>query len=130
MRGQQQVLCLQDGSDLNFATRPGCVGLEASGRNQTGTDTLGLHLTLATTPQGLPLGAYIPIDREHLLCLAGQGRARGGSEPRERTLPGKEFAMPIGRIGMHVMEEALRLRNECDRSQRRSRRRAGCRWER
>ena len=58
MRGQRAVLCLQDGSDLNFATRPGCEGLEVIGRNQTGAGTLGLHLhlTLAATPQGLPLG--------------------------------------------------------------------------
>ena len=58
MRGQPTVLCIQDGSDLNFATRPGCAGLDLIGRNQTGTGTLGLHLhlTLAVTAQGLPLG--------------------------------------------------------------------------
>ena len=58
MRGQPTVLCIQDGSDLNFATRPGCDGLEVVESNQTGTGTLGLHLhlTLAVTAQGLPLG--------------------------------------------------------------------------
>ncbi len=58
MRSQRAVLCIQDGSDLNFATRPGCSGLEVIGRNQTSGKTLGLHLhlTLAATPQGLPLG--------------------------------------------------------------------------
>ena len=35
MRSQDTVLCLQDGSDLNFATRPGCAGLGIIGRNQT-----------------------------------------------------------------------------------------------
>ena len=70
MRGQELVLCIQDGSDLNFATRPGCTGLEVIGRNQTGTGTLGLHLhlTLATTPEGLPLGVlrcgFGPADPE------------------------------------------------------------------
>ena len=58
MRGQRTVLCIQDGSDLRFATRPGCEGLEVIGRNQTKSKTLGLHLhlTLATTAHGLPLG--------------------------------------------------------------------------
>ena len=58
MRTQDTVLCIQDGSDLNFATRPGCEGLEVIGRNQTGTRTLGLHLhaTLAVNGLGLPLG--------------------------------------------------------------------------
>ena len=58
MRGARTVLCLQDGSDLNFATRPGCEGLEVIGRNQTGAKTLGLHLhaTLAVNANGLPLG--------------------------------------------------------------------------
>ena len=58
MRAQRTVLCIQDGSDLRFATRPGCEGLEVIGRNQTGSRTLGLHLhlTLAVTERGLPLG--------------------------------------------------------------------------
>ena len=58
MRGQRTVLALMDGSDLNFATRPGCAGLEVIGSNQTTAQTLGLHLhlTLAVSAQGLPLG--------------------------------------------------------------------------
>ena len=58
MRGQRTVLCIQDGSDLNFATRPGCDGLEVIGRNQTQSKTLGLQLqlTLAVNEKGLPLG--------------------------------------------------------------------------
>ncbi len=58
MRGQRTVLLAMDGSDLNFATRPGCAGLEVIGSNQTSSQTLGLHLhlTLAVNPQGLPLG--------------------------------------------------------------------------
>ena len=52
------VLCIQDGTDLNFATRPGCEGLSIIGRNQTSAETLGLHLhlTLAVSGAGLPLG--------------------------------------------------------------------------
>lgn len=58
MRTERTVLCLQDGSDLSFATRPGCEGLEVIGRNQTDAKTLGLHLhaTLAVNGNGLPLG--------------------------------------------------------------------------
>ena len=58
MRAQPRVLCLQDGTDLNFASRPGCDGLGVIGGNQTGAQTRGLHLhsTLAVTPSGLPLG--------------------------------------------------------------------------
>ena len=58
IRGQATVLAIQDGTDLNFATRPGCDGLQVIGRNQTGSRTLGLHLhaTLAVSATGLPLG--------------------------------------------------------------------------
>ncbi len=58
MRGQDTVLCIQDGTDLNFATRPNCEGLGIIGRNQTAAETLGLHLhlTLAVNCEGLPLG--------------------------------------------------------------------------
>ena len=58
MRAEPTVLCIQDGTDLNFATRPGCEGLGVIGTNQTSAKTLGLHLhsTLAVTPSGLPLG--------------------------------------------------------------------------
>ncbi len=58
MRAEPRVLCLQDGTDLNFASRPGCDGLGVTGGNQTGARSLGLHLhsTLAVTPSGLPLG--------------------------------------------------------------------------
>ena len=58
MRAHDTVLCIQDGTDLSFATRPGCEGLGIVGRNQTSAKTLGLHLhlTLAVSGAGLPLG--------------------------------------------------------------------------
>ena len=58
MRAHDTVLCIQDGTDLSFATRPGCEGLSIIGRNQTAAKTLGLHLhlTLAVSGAGLPLG--------------------------------------------------------------------------
>ena len=58
IRAQRTVLAIQDGTDLNFATRPGCDGLQVIGKNQTGAKSLGLHMhaTLAVTDTGLPLG--------------------------------------------------------------------------
>ena len=58
MRSQKVVLCVQDGTKLNYSTRPACEGLRVIGSNQTKTKTLGLplHMTLALTEDGLPLG--------------------------------------------------------------------------
>ena len=58
MRSQETVLLIQDGTDLNFANRPGTEGLGIIGHNQTSAKTLGLHLhaTLAVSGGGLPLG--------------------------------------------------------------------------
>lgn len=58
LRAQDTVLCIQDGTDLNFAKRPQCTGLGVIGTNQTGAQTRGLHLhsTFAVTTEGLPLG--------------------------------------------------------------------------
>ena len=58
MDAQQTVLCIQDGSDLNFSTLDSCEGLGVIGGNQTGAKTKGLHMhsTFAVTPDGLPLG--------------------------------------------------------------------------
>ena len=36
MQGQRTVLCIQDGSDLNFTRHGRCEGLGVIGRNQTG----------------------------------------------------------------------------------------------
>ena len=58
MLGQQTVLCVQDGSDLNYNSLAACTGLGEIGTNQTGAKSRGLHLhtTLAISPSGLPLG--------------------------------------------------------------------------
>ena len=58
MRAERTVLCLQDGTDLNFAEHPGCAGLGLIGKNANSKGTLGLHLhsTLAVNAQGVPLG--------------------------------------------------------------------------
>lgn len=58
MMAQPLVLCIQDGSDLNFSSLEKCQGLGRIGTNQTGAGSQGLHLhsMLAVTPEGLPLG--------------------------------------------------------------------------
>lgn len=58
MQAQATVLCVQDGTDLNFTTHPQTSGLGVIGSNQTGAKSRGLHLhsTLAVSPEGLPLG--------------------------------------------------------------------------
>jgi len=58
MQAQSTVLCIQDGTDVNFTTHPQTRGLGVIGANQTGAQSRGLHLhsTLAVTTEGLPLG--------------------------------------------------------------------------
>jgi hypothetical protein len=58
MQAQRTVLCVQDGSDLNYHNLDQCQGLGEIGKNQTGARSRGLHLhsTFALAPNGLPLG--------------------------------------------------------------------------
>ncbi len=58
MKAQSTVLCVQDGTDLNYSALAQCQDLGIIGGNQTSAKTRGLHLhsTLAVTTDGLPLG--------------------------------------------------------------------------
>ena len=58
MRTQSTVLCIQDGTDVNYSRLVQCEGLGVIGSNQTGAQSGGLHLhsTLVLTTEGLPLG--------------------------------------------------------------------------
>ena len=58
MMGQSIVLCIQDGTDLNYNQLDQCIGLGVLSKNQTGAKTRGLHLhsTLVVSTEGLPLG--------------------------------------------------------------------------
>jgi hypothetical protein len=58
MQAESTVLCVHDGTDLNFSGRPQTEGLGVIGSNQTGARSHGLHLhsTLAVSSNGLPLG--------------------------------------------------------------------------
>jgi len=58
MQGERVVLCIHDGTDLNYNGAAQCEGLGTIGTNQTVAKSRGLHLnsTLVATEQGLPLG--------------------------------------------------------------------------
>ena len=80
MQGSDVVLCIQDGSDLNFAEHPGCAGLGLIGRNKGSSGTLGLHMhsMLAVNGDGIPLG--VP----HIQYEAPDGAAEKDKPPEER----------------------------------------------
>jgi len=83
MMGQRAVLCVQDGSDLEYTNLAQCEGLGEIGTNQTGAKSRGLHLhsTFAVAPNGLPLGV-LRAD-----CTAPKGKPVGDDRPA--------FAIPI-----------------------------------
>lgn len=58
MKAHSTVLCIQDGTGLNFSGLAQCEGLGSIGSNQTGASSAGLHLhsTFVVTTEGLPLG--------------------------------------------------------------------------
>jgi hypothetical protein len=71
MQAQRSVLCIQDGTDLNYTNLDQCEGLGVVGTNQTGAKSRGLHLhsTLAVAPNGVPLGVI------RAKCTAPQPRS-------------------------------------------------------
>jgi hypothetical protein len=83
MQGQKTVLCIQDGSDLDYTNLDQCTGLGVIGTNQTGAESRGLHLhsTLAVAPNGLPLGV-LRAD-----CIAPKGKSAEDKRP--------SYAIPI-----------------------------------
>jgi hypothetical protein len=83
MKGQKTVLCVQDGSDLEYTNLHQSEGLGEIGTNQTGATSRGLHLhsTLAVAPNGLPLGVL------RAQCAAPQAKSPEEDRP--------SFAIPI-----------------------------------
>ena len=80
MRGAETVLLIQDGTDLNFATRGNCSGLGVISRNKGSAGTLGIHMhsTFAVNGEGVPLG----VPRIEFDCP--DGKADKGKPPEER----------------------------------------------
>ena len=75
MKAEKTVLCIQDGTDLNYNGAAECEGLGVIGGNQTGAKSRGLHLhsTLTVTDEGVPLGVL------RAQCWAPGGRQDGRS---------------------------------------------------
>ena len=100
MKAESTVLCIQDGTDLNYSTLVQCDGLGVIGSNQTGAQSGGLHLhsTLVVTTQGLPLGVL------GAQCSAPQPRAKDETRPTS--------AIPIEEKKTFAWIEGLRQCNE------------------
>jgi hypothetical protein len=77
MQGQKTVLCVQDGSDLDYNNLDQCEGLGEIGTNQTGAKSRGLHLhsTLTVAPNGIPLGVL------RAQCTAPEGKSPEEERP-------------------------------------------------
>jgi hypothetical protein len=77
MMAQPLVLCVQDGTTLNYTALARCEGLGPLGSNQTGARSRGLHLhtTMALTAEGLPLGVL------QAQCEAASDRADDDQRP-------------------------------------------------
>jgi uncharacterized protein DUF4338/transposase-like protein len=77
MQGQRRVLCVHDGTDLDYTGLADCAGLGVIGTNQTGAQSRGLHLhsTLVLTEEGLPLGVL------RAACTAPTPRVAGDARP-------------------------------------------------
>ena len=112
MRGQPVVLCVQDSTELNYTSQPGIAGLgPLSDLRQHG---LYVHPTLAVTPDGVPLGCWMPG------CGRATGRPSaktsgiGRSRPRRACAGWKAFALRRtgGDPARHPPD--LRRRPECD----------------
>ena len=86
MMGQKTVLCVQDGTDLNYTNLSQCEDLGVMGTNQTGAKSRGLHLhsTFTVAPNGLPLGV-----------LRSQAIAPKGKSPGVPKDDRPSFAIPI-----------------------------------
>ena len=85
MMGQKTVLCIQDGSDLNYTNLEKCEGMGELVSNQTGAKRRGLYLhsTLAVAPNGLPLGIL------RAQCIAPAERPQKKKRPTH-TVPIEE----------------------------------------
>jgi len=116
MKAHRTVLCIQDGSDLDYSSLAQCQGLGVIGTNQTNAQSRGLHLhtTLAVAPNGLPLGVL------RAQCLASEWKSPDDHQP--------SWAVPIEEketfrwieglrdtVDLAAQMPQTRLLNVCDR---------------
>lgn len=76
MQAVSRVLCIQDGTTLDYTGLEQCTGLGVTGSNQTGAQSRGLqlHSTLAVSGEGIPLGIV-------------EARCRAPDPEAEKTTP-------------------------------------------
>jgi hypothetical protein len=96
MKAQRTVLCIQDGSDLDYSSLAQCQGLGVIGTNQTNAQSRGLHLhtTLAVATNGLPLGVL------RAQCVAPEWKPPADQRP--------SWAVPIEEKETFCWMEGLR----------------------
>jgi len=96
MNAQRTVLCIQDGSDVDYTSLALCQGLGVIGTNQTTAQSRGLHLhtTLAVAPNGLPLGVL------RAQCVAPQLKSPDDERP--------SWTVPIEEKETFIWIEGLR----------------------
>ena len=116
MMGQKTVLCLQDGSELNYTNLEKCSGLGELKANQTGAKTKGLnlHSTFAIAPNGLPLGVL------KAQCIAPQTRpAEDKRKPSTIPIEEKKTFVWIEHhrdlVNLAATMPQIQLINVCDR---------------
>jgi hypothetical protein len=116
MMGQKTVLCVQDGSELNYTNLDQCQGLGDLKANQTGAKMRGLnlHSTFAVAPNGLPLGVL------KAQCIAPQPKSpndkrRSSAIPIEekKTFAWIEHHRDLVELAAEMPQ--TRLVNVCDR---------------
>jgi hypothetical protein len=114
MAAQQTVLCIQDGSDLNYSSLDQCEGLGQIGSNQTGARSRGLHLhsTLAVSTRGLPLGVLRAQCTAPAVQRSGAKTAK--SKPGRKTKV-RAYRLPIEQKETFSWIEGLRDCNEAGR---------------
>lgn len=110
MMAQDTVLCVQDGTDLDYNNLDQCDGLGVIGTNQTGAKSRGLHLhtTVAVAPNGLPLGVV------HADCEAPAARA-DKQAPLEQKKTFKWIKHHRALVDLAAQMPNTRLINVCDR---------------
>jgi len=116
MMAQKTVLCLQDGSELNYTNLEKCRGLGDLKANQTGAKMKGLnlHSTFAIAPNGLPLGVL------KAQCLAPETRSPDDKrKPSKRPIEEKKTFVWIEHhrdlVDLAVTLPQTQLVNICDR---------------
>jgi len=103
MKAHETVLCIQDGTDLNYSGLAQCGGLGEIGTNQTGAKSRGLHLhsTLVTTTEGLPLGVL------RAQCAAPEPKSKQ-DDRRCTAIPIEEKKTFIWIVGLRDCQDLAR----------------------